>query len=256
MTGPTPPVPPSDPDGARPAAPARRRWWREGIAARVLLALAPRLLSGGLWVLHRTTRIELHHADELRRRWAARAPCIMAVWHNRVLMMPVPYAGRGLCIMNSRSRDGEIATRALARWGIRSVRGSASRGGASGFLQLVRAFREGYDLAVVPDGPRGPRYVAKVGVIHLARVTGAPVFPVSYAATRRRQLRSWDRLVIPLPFARVAFVVGPPLHVPPGTTDAEAEALRAELERRLNAATREAEALVGHAFDGDGAPPQ
>ena len=110
-------------------------------------------------------RIQYVDADDLFARWARGEQIILAFWHNRVVMMPIPYQGRGrkVCIMNSQHRDGEIATRALERWGIRSVRGSATRGGAGGFLQLVNAFRDGYDLAVVPDGPRGPRYVVKRG---------------------------------------------------------------------------------------------
>ena len=160
-------------------------------------------------------------------------------------MMPVANRSRKLCIMNSQSRDGEIATRALARWGIRSVRGSATRGGIGAFLNLVRAYRDGCDLAVVPDGPRGPACVVKAGVIHLARATGATIFPVTYAASRQRRLHSWDRLIIPLPFARVVYVGGEPLQVPRHATDAEVETLRHELETRLNDITDQAEALVG-----------
>lgn len=229
----------------------RRRWWREGVFRQVLTELGPRLISGALWVLEVTVRIRFVHADELMQRWANREQSIIAFWHNRAVMMPIPYTGAKLCIMNSQSRDGEIASRAAARWGIHSVRGSASRGGAKGFLQLVRAYRDGYDLAVVPDGPRGPRYVAKVGVIHLARLTGAPIYPVTYAATRVYRLRNWDRLVLPLPFALAVFVIGEPLHVPGEATDEEIEAMRAELQSRLVAITRDAEAQVGGTYDGD-----
>jgi lysophospholipid acyltransferase (LPLAT)-like uncharacterized protein len=189
-------------------------------------------------------RTEYLHGEELFDRWARGEQLIVAFWHNRAVMMPIPSRGRKLCIMNSRSRDGEIATRALARWGIRSVRGSATRGGAAGFMQLVNAYRAGYDLAVVPDGPRGPCYVVKPGVIHLARVTGAPIVPVTYAASRIRQLRSWDRLIIPLPFSRVLYVVGEPLRVPRDTYDRDLEALRCELEARLKSITQAAETEV------------
>jgi lysophospholipid acyltransferase (LPLAT)-like uncharacterized protein len=113
-----------------------------------------------------------------------------------------------------------------------------------GFMQLVDAFRDGYDLAVVPDGPRGPRHVVKPGVIHLARATGAPVFPVSYAATRKRQLHSWDRLMIPLPFSSVLFVAGEPLAVSRHTPNEQMEAQRQLLETRLNEITYSAEAEV------------
>jgi lysophospholipid acyltransferase (LPLAT)-like uncharacterized protein len=74
---------------------------------------------------------------------------IIAFWHNRLLMMPIAAAGRPICILNSQHRDGEIATRVASRWNVRSVRGSATRGAVAGFLSLVRAYREGFSLAVV-----------------------------------------------------------------------------------------------------------
>jgi lysophospholipid acyltransferase (LPLAT)-like uncharacterized protein len=97
---------------------------------------------------------------------------------------------------------------------------------------------------VVPDGPRGPRYVVKPGVIHLARATGAPIVPVTYAASRMRQLHSWDRLIIPLPFCRVLYVIGEPLRVPRDADDRDLEAMRCELEGRLNTITQAADAEV------------
>ncbi len=212
---------------------------------QLLVAIAPRLLSGALWLLARTLRIEYEHAEELFDCWARREQVIIAFWHNRAVLMPLPYRGEKLCIMNSQHRDGEIATRALERWGIRSVRGSATRGGVGGFLQLVAAYRDGYDLAVVPDGPRGPRYVVKPGIIHLARATGARIFPVSYAASRKKQLRSWDRLIIPLPCARVALVVGEPLAVGRDADEARIESQRMLLETRLREITAAAEARFG-----------
>jgi len=225
--------------GKKRRSPLRDGW------LRLLTVVAPYLISCGLRLLSKTVRIRFANAEELFARWERGEQVIVAFWHDRVVMMPIAYRGRKLCIMNSQHRDGEIATRALARWGIRSVRGSATRGGAVGFMQLVNAFRDGYDLAVVPDGPRGPRHVAKLGVIHLARATGAPIFPVSYAATRKRQLRSWDRLLIPLPFSRVVFVAGEPLAVPRHTDDDELEAKRLALEARLNDVTARAEGEVG-----------
>jgi hypothetical protein len=222
------------------------RWpraWRERLLG-ALVVLAPAALSGALRVLARTLRIEYQNADALFDLWARRERVIIAFWHNRSVLMPVPYRGEKMCIMNSQHRDGEIATRALARWGIHSVRGSATRGGIGGFRQLVRAYRDGYDLAVVPDGPRGPRYVAKPGVIHLAKATGAPIFPVSYAASRARRLRSWDQLIIPLPFARVVFAVGVPITVARDADDATVEALREALETSLSALGDQAERLL------------
>lgn len=223
----------------------RARPWRERFR-RVLAAVAPGVLSAALRLLSKTLRTEYVNIDQVFGRWARGERVILAFWHNRVVLMPIPAQGRGrkLCIMNSQHRDGEVATRALERWGIRSVRGSATRGGAAGFLQLVNAYRDGYDLAVVPDGPRGPRYEVKRGVIHLARATGAPIIPVTYAATRKRQLHNWDRLIIPLPFARVLFIAGEPLSVPRHASDEEIEVLRRDLESRLNGITAAADAQL------------
>jgi len=218
---------------------------KDSFAERAVSTLAPRLISAALQVLHWTVRCEYVGADELFRRWRAGEQTVIAFWHNRLVMMPLVYCGRDMCVLNSESRDGEIATRAAARWGVRSVRGSATRGGAKGFLALLRAFRGGADLAVVPDGPRGPRYVAKHGVVHLGRMVGVPIIPLSYGASRCWQVRSWDGLVVPLPFARVCFVVGEPLQIQRDADEMMIEAARDELERRLNAATVAAEVRVG-----------
>jgi lysophospholipid acyltransferase (LPLAT)-like uncharacterized protein len=215
------------------------------LTSRLLITFAPPLIALVVRVLYATVRIEHVNLEPLFERWRRGERTIVAFWHNRVLMMPKAYTGGGICIMNSLSRDGEIATRALAHFGVHSVRGSASRGGAVGFMQLVKAHRRGLDLAVVPDGPRGPRYVVKAGVIHLSRLTGTPVFPLSYAATRYRQLGSWDRLIVPLPFSRVVFVMGEPLSVPRDVDAATLEQLQLELQARLDAATAEAEKRVG-----------
>ena len=223
---------------------ARRRRGRR--LRRLLLAVAPRLLSGGLRILAWTVRATYLHTEELFGRWARGERVIVALWHDRALMMP-PVAqsrGRRPCVMVSAHRDGEIATRALRPWGIHSVRGSATRGGVGGFLRLVKAYREGYDLAVLPDGPQGPRHAAKPGVIHLARATGAAIFPLAYAASRARRLRSWDRLLIPLPFSRVVYVGGEPLTVPRESNDDDMERLRLELQRRLDAVTAAADAAA------------
>ena len=226
----------------QPAAP-RRRPLRDALLS-VVTVVAPLVLSGALWLLSKTVRVRFLNSDDLFDRWRRGEQVIVAFWHDRVVMLPVACRGRKLCVMNSQHRDGEIATRALARWGIRSVRGSATRGGAAGFMQLVKAHRDGYDLAIVPDGPRGPRHVVKPGIMHLARATGAPIIPVTYAASPKRQLRSWDRLIIPLPFARVLYVAAEPIEVPRHADDEALEAQRRELEARLNRITAIAEAEV------------
>jgi lysophospholipid acyltransferase (LPLAT)-like uncharacterized protein len=217
-------------------------WWKP--YRNRLAGLAPPLLRVLLRLLQWTLRIEYLGADALRGRWARGEQAIISFWHNRLLMLPVIAAGTPICIMVSRHRDGEIATNLLAAWGVTTVRGSASRGAVGGFLRLVDAYRRGHSLAVLPDGPRGPRYVAKPGVVHLAKAVDGPIYPMAYAATRALHLRSWDRLIVPLPFARVLIEIGEPLSVPPQASAEQLEDCRGELERRLAALTASVEAKV------------
>ena len=170
-------------------------WWRP--YRHTLARLAPPLLRVALRLLRWTLRVDTVGAEALRARWARGEPAIVSFWHNRLLILPVIADGQPICIMVSQHRDGEIATNLLGAWGVSTVRGSATRGAVAGFLRLVDAYRSGQNLAVIPDGPRGPRYVAKPGVVHLAKAVGSPIYPISYAANRAARLRSWDRLAHP-----------------------------------------------------------
>jgi len=221
---------------------ARFRW--RSARLDVLTVVGPPLVSATLYLLSKTLRIRIYGAEDLFDRWARGERIIAAFWHNRLLMMPLLNPGQPACVIISAHRDGEIAVRALRRWRIHAVRGSTTRGGARGLLQLIRAHRDGFNLAVAPDGPKGPRYSVKPGVIQLARLTGAALFPISYAANRAKRLGSWDRLIVPLPFARVAVVVGDPIHVPRNIDPERIEALRKTLETRLNELNRRAEVYL------------
>jgi len=218
----------------------KRPWWRRPLL-RFLARTMPPVLHVLLRLLRATLRVEYVHAEALRDRWARGERVILSFWHNRLLVLPVVAAGVPICIMVSQHRDGEMATGLLAPWGITTVRGSATRGAVGGFLRLVDAYRRGHNLAVLPDGPRGPRYVAKPGAVRLAKAVGAPIFPLAYAASPVKLLRSWDRLLIPLPFARVVIEVGEPLTVPPHASSEQLERSRVELEQRLNLVTTSVE---------------
>jgi lysophospholipid acyltransferase (LPLAT)-like uncharacterized protein len=212
-----------------------------------LAAMAPYLLRPLLRLLQWSLRVEYVGAEDLQARWARGERAVLSFWHNRLLMLPIITRGQPVCIMVSQHRDGDLGTGLLNAWGVTTVRGSATRGAVGGFLRLVDAYRRGNNLAVIPDGPRGPRYVAKPGVVHLAKAVGAPIYPMAYAANRVRQLRSWDRLIVPLPFAHVVFAVGAPLMVPAGASADELAALRTELERRLIEVTASVEGRLGMA---------
>lgn len=200
------------------------------------------LAFGALWLLGKTTRKRYSGAaEELLAYWQRGEQVILAFWHNRLLLMPFQYYGRKACIMNSAHRDGEIITRVIKRFGVTAVRGSSTRGWIGGLRGMIEAYRQGYDLVVVPDGPRGPCYHAKPGVLQLARATGAPIFPVTYSAAWKTTVRSWDRLLIPFPWSRVMYVVGQPIFVPANASAAQLEEKRQQLEERLIAITAQAD---------------
>ncbi|HXG19175.1 MAG TPA: lysophospholipid acyltransferase family protein [Methylomirabilota bacterium] len=196
-----------------------------------------------LWFLGKTVRKQFLNGEELFARWRRNEQVILAFWHSRILLMPFPYRGAKACIMNSIHRDGEIITRVIKRFGIKAVRGSSTRGWIGGLKGMLQAYRQGYDLIVVPDGPRGPRCKAKPGVLQLARATGAPIFPVTYGAAWKMIVGSWDRLLIPFPFSRVTYVAGQPITVPADASPELLEAKRQELENSLIAITTLADAL-------------
>ncbi len=195
-----------------------------------------------LWFLAKTTRKRFIGAEDLLARWERKEQVILAFWHGRILLMRFPYRGEKACVMNSMHRDGEIITRVLKRFGVSAVRGSSTRGWMGGLKGMIAAYRQGYDLLVVPDGPRGPRYQVKSGVLQLARVTGAPIFPVTYGAKWKITVKSWDRLLIPLPFSRITYVAGQPIQVPADASPEMMEMKRQELEHTLTTITAIADA--------------
>lgn len=204
-------------------------------------AILSLLAAGVIRGLRASVRLR-HHGDGPVRQWEARGEhFILAFWHRHLLLMPYAYRGRRISVLVSQSRDGELIARTVARLGIDSSRGSSSRGGAAGMRSLLRKAAEGWDLAFTPDGPRGPAGEVQPGVILAAAATGLPVQPVAVGASRAKRLRSWDRFLVPLPFASVHFVYGEPLRV---ERRGDPAAAAAELKRRLDGAEAEAERLA------------
>ncbi len=211
---------------------------REELKIRGWTALA----LGAMRTLEWTIRKHYVDGEELLACWERHQQVILAFWHSRILFMPFSYLGDKACIMNSIHRDGEIITRVIKRFGIRAVRGSSTRGWRGGLKGMLEAYGHGYDLLIVPDGPRGPRFQAKPGVLQLARATGAPIFPVTCSAAWKLTIPSWDQLIVPLPFSHVRYMAGAKILVPPDASPAQMEEKRLELETTLTRITREADA--------------
>lgn len=205
---------PEEPDGPAPRSRLHRAgcWWIGRLGAAFLRAL------GSTW------RISRSGEDPLSTRDRA-TPLVMTIWHGGLLPAAYCWRDRRIAVAVSLSRDGDRIDAVLVRLGFApSARGSSSRG-ATGLLRtLIRRARSGEPVAVLLDGPRGPAGVAKPGALALARATGAHLVPIGIAAEPAIRFGSWDRTVLPFPFARVRIVFGAALHVP---RDASAEALEA-----------------------------
>lgn len=203
------------------------------MADRLLLALAPPLAARVIRLLGRLQRTEILGAEHPRNCWLDGERVIFAFWHDELLLMPNCYRGEGAKILISASKDGELIARTVAHFGMGAVRGSSRHGGRAAFRGLLELGREPFDLAITPDGPKGPRHQLKEGVVQLARLTGRPVVPLAFACSRGHRFASWDRFLLPYPFGRGVFVHGPPLRYCSGETPQE-------FQDRLQSAMEEA----------------
>ena len=172
---------------------------------------------------------------------------IFAIWHNRLALALILYRRyvarrdrkRRLVALVSASKDGGLLTAILELFKVQPVRGSSSRRGAQAFRELVAWGRRGHDLALTPDGPRGPCYVVQEGVISTAQMTGMPIVPVTYHLNWKIRVKSWDKFQVPLPFAVCTVTMGKALRVPRDTDEAGREKLRLQLEADLRSVTRD-----------------
>ena len=147
-----------------------------------------------------------------------------------IFMLHRERAASGLISHHS---DGEIISRSAKLLGYETIRGSTSKGGLSAFRKLIRLLRDGSDIVLSPDGPRGPRYRVQRGIVHLARLSGAPILPMAFSSSKKRIFNSWDAFLLPVPFSRGIFAWGEPVFVEDNSDEEYIEHKRDLLEREL-----------------------
>ena len=216
------------------AAPAVALDWRTRIA-----------ITLGTWVLYAlgtTWRVKVHGRQALLERRPGASRVVLTLWHGQ--MLPILWAHRQPTgVMISEHKDGEIIARVVGTFGFFGVRGSSSRGGARVLLEAVQVLKRGADMAITPDGPRGPRHSFAPGALVLAHRAGAPVVSLVAYVDRKWQLRSWDGFEIPKPFARVTIEYGEPVVL----DDADVRAVAArtdEFAQRMHDAVARVETLA------------
>jgi lysophospholipid acyltransferase (LPLAT)-like uncharacterized protein len=171
----------------------------------------------GVWVLRAlaaTWRVHVHGREPWTQRQSRGAPAVvLTLWHGQMLPILVAHRGQPCRVLVSEHRDGEIIAQVLAAFGFGAVRGSSTRGGTRALLQLAQVVQDGHDIAITPDGPRGPNRSVAPGPLLIAQRTGAELVPLVAEVSRAWRLRSWDAFEIPKPFARVTVLYDAPLGI-------------------------------------------
>jgi lysophospholipid acyltransferase (LPLAT)-like uncharacterized protein len=200
-----------------------------------------------LRTINLTLRWHVVGLDGEARYWPSRTPHILTFWHGHQLFMAWSYLNgvrgpspRPLIALISHHRDGRMVAKVMSFLGVGSVAGSSSRGGREAIFSLIEQVRGGSHIAITPDGPKGPPYKLKGGVIRIAQRTGAPILPAAIAAERRWTFRSWDEMFLPKPFSRAVLVVGDPIIIPEKFIAGDLEKYSAQVEVALNSLTRRA----------------
>ncbi|MDO8444774.1 MAG: lysophospholipid acyltransferase family protein [Deltaproteobacteria bacterium] len=200
---------------------------------KLILTFVPSLAKIIIKALVFTMKLESLYEERVMQFWDRDEKVIVAFWHNRLLLMGYSYHGKGIKTLISQHKDGELIARILNKLGFGSIRGSSTRGGAQAMREMIKAAKE-WDIAITPDGPKGPRYVVQEGVIALARLTGRPIMPLTFGSSRKKVFGSWDSFNLPYPFSRGVFIWGEPIYV--GKED-DMEEKRKELEGKLREMT-------------------
>src|SRR5438874_1916391 len=209
---------------------------------RLLIRAADLIFFLLIKLIGRTVRFEVEGWDNWEAASRDGKTPIYTFWHNRVFLATYFWRRRRIVVMTSRSFDGEYIARFIQRFGYGAVRGSSTRGAVGALVEMVRLMRAGCPAAFTIDGPKGPRYVAKMGAVLLAKKTGHPILPFTISPARLwRSSKSWDQTEVPKPFTRALVIIGPPIYVAADADETMLEGKRDELQGALNTINRRGE---------------
>jgi lysophospholipid acyltransferase (LPLAT)-like uncharacterized protein len=184
--------------------------------------------------LHATLRVRHVHAEHIDNT----PRYIVAFWHECILLSLHSRWRIPTTAIISRSKDGEIVAGVVELYKVETARGSSTRGGEVALREVLRDVKGGKNIAVTPDGPKGPRRQVKEGLVYIAQVSGLPVVPFYFTARSKKRLRSWDGQIVPRPFSKAIYLYGSPIFVP---RDGDVEEWRLKIEQAMNALAEEAE---------------
>lgn len=196
------------------------------------------LLAGYIRLVMLTNRKEFHIHPETSAYMSGEKNAIFAFWHGRMMLLPAINPPRKMHVLISEHRDGKLISQVIHHFGQDTVVGSSSKGGSEAVRNIVRLLKKGDNISITPDGPRGPNQVAEAGIVTIARLSGKPVLPVIFSASRNKRLKSWDRFMVAKPFGRIVFCIGAPIMI-----EQADEAARIAVETSMNNLVEQADAL-------------
>lgn len=230
---------------ARSGVRSRFRRWRRSIARTLGTHLGAVIVG----IMSKTWRARWEGREHIADARGEGGGHFITLWHGRMLVPMAHHKGVGWMVLVSQSGDGDTVAPILRRFGYGVVRGSASRGGARALREMLSLLRGGSVLVITPDGPRGPMHAMNPGLVWMARATGYAVVPAGFVADRAWHMKSWDKFTVPKPFARVAFVYGPPIRIARAATTAELERASLDIAAAMHACERRAFELLGREPD-------
>ncbi len=206
---------------------------------KLRVKILPSIIRLLIYLIGKTTRFTVIGEQNYKN---IKGPVIFTFWHNRIFLSVYYYRyvlkRKNICVLVSPSRDGELLSITIDKLGFSKAKGSSKHYTKNALTTMLDSFKNGFDGAIVPDGPQGPKYKVKEGVIRIARKAGLPLIPVVYNTSGKKILPTWDSFLLPLPFSRVVLIYGEPLVISSDTSDEESRNL---LEKRLTDITQKAD---------------
>jgi lysophospholipid acyltransferase (LPLAT)-like uncharacterized protein len=220
--------------------PLTKRLLKHPLTQKLLAAL----LAAYIRLVYYTSRKSLDYHPDAVPYLHGDDNAIFAFWHGRMMLCPtICPPKRQMRVLISLHRDGILISSIIAHFNQKTVSGSTSRGGKAAVVEMLKALKQGDNISITPDGPRGPFQQAAPGAITVARLSERRLLPVTFSASRAKRLKSWDRFMLALPFGRIVFCVGAPIVVK-GETDEEAEQDRLRFEHAMNALVEKADHML------------
>lgn len=198
------------------------------------------LIAAYIRLVFITSRKEYEYAPDARAYMEGKGNAIFSFWHGRMMMLPcICPPNHPMHVLISQHRDGVFISDVMTKFHLTTIAGSTSKNGSAALRAILRALKEGDNISITPDGPRGPHQIAAPGIVAAAKLSGRPILPATFSATRHKRANSWDKYMLVFPFSRIKFCVGSPIMLEKTADDEEA---RQMVERAMNQLTEQVDA--------------